>query len=129
LTADFPKRLKLYPNAAHREVILLSEGNQDSALASPAVTIWTMRLAAALLGACSMNAAAFAANMPVKAKKPPPAAASPFWIEADYLLWTVKGDKLPALVSSGVLGAPGTAGCSATRWQAHAEDHGHKSRR
>jgi hypothetical protein len=104
-----PKRSKLYRNAGHRDVILNPDSNQDSAMASRGVTIWTIRLAAALLGACSMNAAAFAADMPVKAKKPPPTAASPFWIEADYLLWTVKGDKLPALVSSGVLGAPGTS--------------------
>jgi Putative beta barrel porin-7 (BBP7) len=65
-------------------------------------------LAAALLGACGVNASAVAADMRVKAKAPPPPAASPFWIEADYLLWTVKGDKLPALVSTGTLGAPGT---------------------
>jgi hypothetical protein len=66
-------------------------------------------LAMALLGACGVNAAAVAADMRVKAKAPPPPAASPFWIEADYLLWTVKGDRLPALVSTGDLGAPGTA--------------------
>jgi hypothetical protein len=66
----------------------------------------TFFLATALLGACGMNA--IAADMRVKAKAPPPAA-SPFWIEADYLLWTVKGDKLPALVTNGILGAPGTA--------------------
>jgi hypothetical protein len=72
----------------------------------------TMRmlfLATALLGACGMSASAVAADMRVKAKAPPPPAASQYWIEADYLLWTVKGDKLPALVSTGNLGAPGTA--------------------
>jgi hypothetical protein len=63
-------------------------------------------LAAAWLGTCGLTAAA--ADMPLKAKKPAPVAASPFWIEADYLLWTVKGDKLPALVSTGTLGVPGT---------------------
>jgi len=66
-------------------------------------------LAAALLGACGVSAPAVAADMRVKAKAPPKPVASPFWIEADYLLWTVKGDKLPALVSTGNLGAPGTA--------------------
>jgi hypothetical protein len=66
-------------------------------------------LATLLLGAGGLNASAVAADMRVKAKAPPPPAASSFWIEADYLLWTVKGDKLPALVSTGNLGAPGTA--------------------
>src|SRR5207237_7661206 len=46
-------------------------------------------------------------------------AANRFWAEAEYLRWTVKGDKLPALVTTsppgtppaqrGVLGFPGTA--------------------
>jgi hypothetical protein len=66
-------------------------------------------LATVLLGACGLNASAVAADMRVKAKAPPPPAASALWIEADYLLWTVKGDKLPALVSTGNLGAPGAA--------------------
>jgi Putative beta barrel porin-7 (BBP7) len=65
-------------------------------------------LAAAVLGAFGVNATASAADMKVKAKAPPPPPASPFWIEADYLAWRVKGDKLPALVSTGPLGAPGT---------------------
>src|SRR5437660_4290002 len=60
------------------------------------------------LGTFAFNAAAAAADMKVKAKAPPPAVASPFWIEADYLAWTAKGDKLPALVSTGPLGVPGT---------------------
>jgi hypothetical protein len=64
-------------------------------------------LAVAVLGAFGVTAA-FAADMKVKAKAPPPPAASPFWIEADYLHWRVKGDKLPALVSTGTLGVPGT---------------------
>jgi putative beta barrel porin BBP7 len=65
-------------------------------------------LATMLLGACGMNTPGLAADLRVKAKAPPPAAASPYWIEGDYLLWTVKGDKLPALVTTGNLGAPGT---------------------
>jgi hypothetical protein len=66
-------------------------------------------LAAMLLGACGFGGAAGAADLWVKAKAPPPPVASRFWIEANYLLWSVKGDKLPALVSTGNLGAPGTA--------------------
>lgn len=82
-------------------------------------------LATALLGACGLTGSAFAADMRVKAKAPPPVAA-PFWIEADYLLWTVKGDKLPPLVSTGNLGAPGTVvlfGDSAVndRWRSGAQ--------
>jgi hypothetical protein len=50
-----------------------------------------------------------AADLRLKAKAPPPPPpAGAFWLEADYLLWSVKGDKLPALASTGVLGAPGT---------------------
>jgi hypothetical protein len=57
-----------------------------------------------------------AADLPLKA--PAPADASPFWAEMDYLAWSVKGDRLPALVTTspagmpraqgGILGAPGT---------------------
>jgi hypothetical protein len=68
-----------------------------------------LALATALLATCGAAAPVFAADMPLKAKAPPRPVASPFWIEADYLLWSVKGDKLPALVSTGNLGAPGTA--------------------
>jgi hypothetical protein len=59
----------------------------------------------------------FAADIPVKAPAPPPQAAGGFWAEAEYLYWQTKGDKLPALVTTGpatalatagVLGAPGT---------------------
>ena len=68
-----------------------------------------LALATALLTAWGAAAPAFSADMPLKAKAPPRPVASPFWIEADYLLWSVKGDKLPALASTGNLGAPGTA--------------------
>lgn len=65
-------------------------------------------LATAVLALCSMQATALAADLKLKAKpKAPPAAASPFWVEADYLYWTVKGDKIPPLVSTGVLGTAG----------------------
>ena len=70
-------------------------------------------LAAAILGGMP----AYAADLPLKA----PVKAvdfNPFWAEADALAWSVKGDHLPALVttspvgtplfSAGVLGAPGT---------------------
>jgi hypothetical protein len=53
------------------------------------------------------------------AAEAPASAANRFWAEAEYLRWTVKGDKLPALVTTsppgtppaqrGVLGFPGTA--------------------
>jgi Putative beta barrel porin-7 (BBP7) len=67
-------------------------------------TFRILAVAAALLGGCGVSAAA---DLRLKAKAPPPPVGA-FWLEADYLLWSVKGDKLPALVSTGVLGAPGT---------------------
>ncbi|HXR85502.1 MAG TPA: BBP7 family outer membrane beta-barrel protein [Stellaceae bacterium] len=45
------------------------------------------------------------------AEADPPAAVagnSPLSVQLDYLIWNVSGDKLPALVSTGLLGAPGT---------------------
>jgi hypothetical protein len=61
---------------------------------------------------------AIAADLPVVTKAPPPDPGR-FWVEFDYLAWTVKGDKLPPLVTTsppgtpqaqaGVLGAPGTS--------------------
>jgi len=69
-------------------------------------TFRILAVAVALLGGCGVSAAA---DLRLKAKAPPPPAAGAFWMEADYLLWSVKGDKLPALVSTGPLGAPGTA--------------------
>jgi hypothetical protein len=53
---------------------------------------------------------AFAADLPVKA---PPKAVdfNPFWAEAEYLAWSVTGDKLPALVTTAPVGTPlGVAG-------------------
>src|SRR5262245_31050548 len=62
-----------------------------------------------------------AADLPVKAiyKAPPPPLSGGFWIGAEYLLWSAKGDKLPPLVTTspagtpaplaGVLGTPGTS--------------------
>jgi hypothetical protein len=67
--------------------------------------ILAVAVAVALLGGCGMSAAA---DLRLKAKAPPPPPAGGFWLEADYLFWSVKGDKLPALASTGALGAPGT---------------------
>jgi hypothetical protein len=61
---------------------------------------------------------AAAADQPVKAPTPAPQAGGSFWAEAEYLYWQTKGDKLPALVTTGssavlatagVLGAPDTS--------------------
>ena len=61
---------------------------------------------------------AAAADIPVKTPAPAPQAGGSFWAEAEYLYWQIKGDKLPALVTTGpdtliatagVLGAPGTS--------------------
>ncbi|MCG2641180.1 BBP7 family outer membrane beta-barrel protein [Bradyrhizobium sp. GCM10023182] len=57
-----------------------------------------------------LGSGAFAADLPLKA---PPKAVdfNPFWAEADYLAWSVTGDKLPALVTTAPVGTPlGTAG-------------------
>jgi hypothetical protein len=76
----------------------------------------------ALLAAVPLVAGtAAAADLPLVAKAPPKDAdaGSRFWVEIDALAWTVKGDRLPALVTTspagtpfaqaGVLGAPGTS--------------------
>jgi hypothetical protein len=79
---------------------------------------------------------AMAADMPVKApilKAPPaPPSVGGFWIAAEYLNWSTKGDKLPPLVTTsppgtplvqaGALGAPGTSvlfgnGSTADGWR------------
>jgi Putative beta barrel porin-7 (BBP7) len=80
---------------------------------------------APIVGAATLLAVACgpvsAADVPLLIKAPPqgPAASGHFWAEIDYLAWTVKGDRLPPLVTTsppgtppaqaGVLGAPGTA--------------------
>ncbi|UGX94641.1 BBP7 family outer membrane beta-barrel protein [Bradyrhizobium barranii subsp. barranii] len=46
-----------------------------------------------------------AADLPMKAP-PKPADFNPFWAEADYLAWSVTGDKLPALVTTSAVGTP-----------------------
>src|SRR3954469_24044431 len=69
-------------------------------------------IAAGLL-ACGL-AQATAADLPIAARAPatPVQAGGGFWIGAEFLYWSTKGDHLPALVTGGtglgVLGAPGT---------------------
>ena len=61
-----------------------------------------LSIAAALLAATQL---AGAADLPVKA--PAKAVAfNPFWAEADLLAWTVKGDRLPPLVTTSPAGTP-----------------------
>ena len=74
-------------------------------------------LTAGLVAVAVSGDAADAADLPLKAPPLAPADASPFWAEMDYLAWSVKGDRLPALVTTspagtprpqaGALGAPG----------------------
>jgi hypothetical protein len=62
--------------------------------------------------------AAFAADLPIKAP-PPIQVGGSFWLSAEYLLWSAKGDRLPPLVTTsppgtpvpaaGVLGLPSTS--------------------
>ena len=67
------------------------------------------RLGAAAAGvafaAVTLSGGALAADLPVKA---PPKLVdfNPFWAEADYLAWSVTGDKLPALVTTSPVGTP-----------------------
>jgi hypothetical protein len=54
---------------------------------------------------------ALAADLPLKARPLKPADASRFWIGMDYLAWSVKGDRLPPLVTTSPTGTPlGQAG-------------------
>jgi hypothetical protein len=39
-------------------------------------------------------------------RPPPPPPSGSFWISADYLLWSTKGDRLPPLVTTGPPGTP-----------------------
>ncbi|WP_426409592.1 BBP7 family outer membrane beta-barrel protein [Bradyrhizobium ganzhouense] len=72
------------------------------------------RLRAAAVGvalaAIALSSSALAADLPLKAP-PKPVDFNPFWAEADYLAWSVTGDKLPALVTTSPVGTPlGVAG-------------------
>jgi hypothetical protein len=78
----------------------------------------TAAFASIILGLAGTSHSAVAADVPLATKAPAPAAGQ-FWAEVDYLAWSVKGDKLPPLVTSsppgtllpqaGVLGIPGTS--------------------
>jgi hypothetical protein len=79
-----------------------------------------LRKFALLFAALALSGTAFAADLPLATKAPSATRdyGSQYWVEADFLGWTVSGDKLPALVTTsplgtpapfaGVLGAPGT---------------------
>jgi len=49
---------------------------------------------------------AAAADLPLKARPPAPADAGQFWVEMEYLAWSVKGDRLPPLVTTSPAGTP-----------------------
>jgi hypothetical protein len=62
----------------------------------------TLSIGAALLAATQMAAAAdLPVKVPVKSVE-----FNPFWAEADVLAWSVKGDRLPPLVTTSPVGAP-----------------------
>ena len=79
-----------------------------------------MRKFGLLFAAVSFSGTAFAADLPIVTKAPSatPDYSPRYWLEADFLSWTVTGDRLPALVTTsptgtpapfaGVLGVPGT---------------------
>jgi hypothetical protein len=66
------------------------------------------RLKAFSIGVALLAATRFAvaADLPVKAPPPPPPAGGLFWAEVDFLAWTVKGDRLPPLVTTSPVGTP-----------------------
>lgn len=76
---------------------------------------------AILAGIPPAGAADLSTPLPAKPvfKAPPARPGGSFWVGAEYLLWSTKGDHLPALVTAsppgtplaqaGVLGAPGTS--------------------
>lgn len=73
-------------------------------------------LAAAALGAIAvLSSTAHAEDKsPVRAliDSRAPQSGGKFWLDVDYLYWTAKGDRLPALVTQGGNGALGSAGTS-----------------
>jgi len=78
----------------------------------------TLNIVIIVLVTVGAGALAVAADLPAVTKAPPPDSGR-LWVEFDYLAWTVKGDKLPPLVTTsppgtpqvqaGVLGAPGAS--------------------
>jgi Putative beta barrel porin-7 (BBP7) len=73
------------------------------------------RIAIALVASVALSATSvWAADMAVKMPPPASAGAGQFWAEVDYLAWTVKGDRLPALLTTNSLGAGPTLGAPGT---------------
>ncbi len=72
----------------------------------------------AVLAAVACCDPAAAADLPVKARPLAPADAGRFWAEMEYLAWSVKGDRLPPLVTTSPTGTPlpqaGILGSSST---------------
>jgi putative beta barrel porin BBP7 len=60
----------------------------------------------AVLAAMACCDPAAAADLPLKARPPAPADAGQFWAEMEYLAWSVKGDRLPPLVTTSATGTP-----------------------
>src|SRR5258707_15873832 len=60
----------------------------------------------AVLAAMACCDPAAAADLPLKARPPAPADAGQFWVEMEYLAWSVKGDRLPPLVTTSPAGTP-----------------------
>jgi hypothetical protein len=60
----------------------------------------------AVLAAMACCDPAAAADLPLKARPPAPADAGQFWVEMEYLAWSVKGDRLPPLVTTSPTGTP-----------------------
>ena len=76
---------------------------------------WTGLAVLAAVVCCDPAAAA---DLPVKARPLAPADAGRFWAEMEYLAWSVKGDRLPPLVTTSPTGTPlaqaGVLGSSST---------------
>src|SRR5882757_3784944 len=89
-------------------------------------------IAAVMAAGCPQAEAADLTAKPILKAPPPPPSVGGFWLGAEYLNWSIKGDKLPPLVTTsppgtpigqaGVLGAPGTSvlfgnGSTANGWR------------
>src|SRR5882757_945505 len=81
-----------------------SGGSDDEAFLSDVVSILRLTRLAVLAVACCDPAAA--ADLPLKARPAAPADAGQFWAEMEYLAWSVKGDRLPPLVTTSPAGTP-----------------------
>jgi hypothetical protein len=96
-------------------------------------------IAAAMAAGCPQAEAADLRAKPVLKAPPPPPSVGGFWIAAEYLNWSTKGDKPPPLVTTsppgtlqgqaGVLGVPGTSvlfgnGSTADGWRSGARLRG-----